>query len=57
MSLLDTIFSAGAATDLCVCVKERECMCVFLCKVTFIYIAPLTIQIVTKQLHNIKIGK
>ncbi len=57
MSLLDTIFSAGAATDLCVCVKERVCMCVSLCQVTFIYIALLTIQIVTKQLHNIKIGK
>ncbi len=27
------------------------------CQVTFIYIALLTIQIVTKQLHNIKIGK
>ncbi len=26
-------------------------------QVTFIYIALLTIQIVTKQLHNIKIGK
>ncbi len=26
-------------------------------QVTFIYIALLTIQIVTKQLHNIKMGK
>ncbi len=26
-------------------------------QVTFIYIALLTIQIVTKQLHNIKVGK
>ncbi len=26
-------------------------------QVTFIYIALLTIQIVSKQLHNIKIGK
>ncbi len=33
-----------------------ECVCVS-SQVTFIYIAPLTIQIVTKQLHNIKIGK
>ncbi len=36
------------------------CLCHRLVKssqVTFIYIALLTIQIVTKQLHNIKMGK
>ncbi len=31
--------------------------CINKCQVTFIYIALLTIQIVSKQLHNIKIGK
>ncbi len=38
---------------MCVCV----CVCVKSSQVTFIYIALLTIQIVTKQLHNIKMGK
>ncbi len=29
------------------------CVCVCVCQVTFIYIALLTIQIVTKQLHTV----
>ncbi len=46
----------------CVCVRVRVCVLYYRCQVkssqvTFIYIALLTIQIVTKQLHNIKMGK
>ncbi len=49
----------------CVCYSVCESVCYSVCvivcvkssQVTFIYIALLTIQIVTKQLHNIKMGK
>ncbi len=36
---------------------KKKSLVAQICQVTFIYIALLTIQIVTKQLHNIKIGK
>ncbi len=41
--------NSGMCSPLCSDVKSSQ--------VTFIYIALLTIQIVTKQLHNIKMGK
>ncbi len=37
--------------------KTNDILCLTTSKVTFIYKAVLTIQIVTKQLHNIKVGK
>ncbi len=48
-TVLITVNSVCVCVCVCVCVKSSQ--------VTFIYIALLTIQIVTKQLHNIKMGK
>ncbi len=54
----------GGTTKCCVSDCEPLVKCADDCvgqvkssQVTFIYIALLTIQIVTKQLHNIKMGK
>ncbi len=47
---------SGEAHNPC-CLKSSVKFQVKSSQVTFIYIALLTIQIVTKQLHNIKMGK
>ncbi len=63
-SIDNNIFSAFEYAYICVFLVSCAgslCLCAFLCvkssQVTFIYIALLTIQIVSKQLHNIKMGK
>ncbi len=43
--------------DMNKCIVSCICEYIYKSQVTFIYIALLTIQIVSKQLHNIKIGK
>jgi len=50
--------SVPVPCEFCVCVCVSVCLCLCVSsQVTYIYIALLTIQIVTKQLHSIKIGK
>ncbi len=54
--MLPPVLRQNQGVCVCVCVcGEIHQQCVS-SQVTFIYIALLTIQIVSKQLHNIKIG-